>query len=136
MRQQIRKHVVAMLVPSTGGRTRGAAEHNLERRVRRIAGEIFIGINVKVGGMIDGEQLHLVEVNGLFQRLHEAETQLAIFFAERSTVKLDGFGRPSNISSTPPFPRRDPVPDDPCAEHTPDGLKARAAPRKERGPRT
>ncbi len=44
-----------MLVPRAGGRTRVPAEHNLERRVRRIAGEIFVGINVNIGRMIDGE---------------------------------------------------------------------------------
>ncbi len=56
MREQIEKHVVAVFVPRTGGRARVVivAEHNLERRVRRIAGEILVGINVDIGGMING----------------------------------------------------------------------------------
>src|ERR1700726_4187905 len=99
MGEQIGKHVVTVLVPSTGGRARiyFVAEYNLEGGVRRISGEIFVGINVNISGMIDGEQFHLIEINGFFERLHEAETQLAIFFAERSAVELDGFGGASDI---------------------------------------
>ena len=57
MGDQIGKHVVAVLVPRTSRRTRLVivAEHNLERRVRRVAAEIFVGIDVDIGGMIDGE---------------------------------------------------------------------------------
>ena len=76
MREQIGEHVVAVLVPGPGGRASIilVAEHDLERRVRRIAGEIFVGIDVDVGGMIDGEQFHLIEIDGFFERLHEAES--------------------------------------------------------------
>jgi hypothetical protein len=52
MREQVGKHVVAVLVPCAGGRARIViiAEHDLERRVRRIAGEIFVGIDVESAG--------------------------------------------------------------------------------------
>src|SRR5215469_18587951 len=52
MRQQIGEHVVAVLVPCPTRRTRVPTEHDFERRVRRIAREIFIGINLDVRGMI------------------------------------------------------------------------------------
>ena len=64
-----------VLVPRAGWRTRVAAHHNLERRIRRIRREILVGINVDVRGMIDRQQPHLIEVDGLFQRLHEAEAE-------------------------------------------------------------
>ena len=95
--------------------------------------------------MIDGEQLHLIEVNGLFERLHEAETQHwvphpslvlgrvgIVFFAERIAIELNGFGRTSNIADDFAFARRDPVSNDACAEHIADELVVRAIPGEER----
>ena len=76
MRQQIRQHVVAMIVPGASWRTRVAREHYFERRIRRIAGEVFVGIDLDIGRMIDSDQLHLVEINRLFERLHETEAEL------------------------------------------------------------
>src|SRR5271156_5172774 len=138
MREQIGEHVVAVLIPRAGGGTRIVliAEHNLERRVRRIAREIFVRIYVDLGGMIDGEQLHLIEINRLFEGLHEAEAQLAIFFAQRSAVELDGFGRacdvPDDAALDIAISRRDPVSDDACTEHVADKFVVRPVPREER----
>jgi hypothetical protein len=50
MRQQIGKNVVAMLVPRAGGRLGVAADDNFELRIRRVRGEIFVGINVTSAG--------------------------------------------------------------------------------------
>ena len=75
MRQQIGQHVVSMLVPRRSRRTRIAAHHNFERRIRRVRRKIFVGINIGIRRMIHSEQPHLIEVDGFFQRFHEAETQ-------------------------------------------------------------
>ena len=52
---------------------------NFERRIRRIAGEIFVGKDLDAGGMIHRQKFHLVEVNGFFERLHETEAKFAVF---------------------------------------------------------
>src|SRR5208282_1422690 len=134
MREQVGKHVVLVLVPRAGGRTRIIliTEHHLERRVGRIAGEIFVGIDVDLPGMIDGQQLHLIEIDRLFERLHEAETELAIFFAERGTIELNGFGRTSDIAFDVSFIRCDPVSDDARTEHVADEFVVRTIPSEER----
>ena len=66
---------MAVLVPGSGGRARIAADDDFEFGIRRIRCEIFVGIYVDTGGMIDGEQSHLIEVDGFFEWLHEAEAE-------------------------------------------------------------
>ena len=78
--------------------------------------------------MIDGEQLHLVEINGFFQWLHEAEAEFAVFLAERVAVEFDVFRRPSDVA----FPGRYPMPDNSGTEHVADEFVVRAVPDKER----
>ena len=41
---QIRENIVSVVIPGAGRRTRVAAGYDFEQRVRRIAGEIFVGI--------------------------------------------------------------------------------------------
>jgi hypothetical protein len=62
MREQIWEDIMAVLVPRPRGRTRTPAKYNLKRWIRRIAGEIFVGIDVNIGRMIDREQLYLVQI--------------------------------------------------------------------------
>ena len=57
---QIRQHIVAVLVPGSGRRARVAADHDFEFGIRRVRGEIFVGIDVDRSGMIDGQQPHLI----------------------------------------------------------------------------
>src|ERR1700688_4804552 len=113
-----------MLVPCTGGRTRifTIADHTFEWRVWRIAGEIFIGININIGGMIDGQQLDLIEINRFFERLHEAEAQLAIFFLNRASVDFDRLRWTGDVALYLAVLSRDPVADDARAEHVADEL--------------
>src|SRR5579863_8206445 len=130
--QQIREHVVAVLILRRGGRARGPADYHFEWRVRRIAGEVLVGINVKIGGMIDGHELYLVKIDRFFQRLHEPETELAVFLSNRIAVNFDVFRRPGNIALPGPYP----VSDDARAEHVPDQLIALSIPNEKGGART
>ena len=82
VRQQIGQHVVPVFITRGGWRTSIATGYHFEIWIRRIAGKIFVGINVKVRGVIDRQQFYLVEIDGLFQRLHETEAELAVFFAD------------------------------------------------------
>ena len=87
--EQVGQNIVSVLVPGSSRRTRSPAEDHLEPRIRRVAGEKFVGIDVEIGGMVDCQQLHLIEINDLFERLHEAEAQLDRPFPEwqlRSTL--------------------------------------------------
>jgi len=119
--------------PGTGGRRASLLLLNttFEWRVRRIAREIFVGINADPG-MIDGEQLHLVEVHRIFQRLHEGGNSAAIFFSSAVRPSLiDSVGRamlrrlclhspPSSVHDT-------------RAEHVADKLVFGAIPGEKRG---
>src|SRR5438552_7698297 len=60
MSLQIREKIMPVVIPGTGRWTRVAAGYDFEGGVRRIAGEIFVGINLIVAGMIDRKQAHLV----------------------------------------------------------------------------
>ena len=82
--------------------------------------------------MIDGQQLHAIEIDRFFQGFHEAEAQLAILLAKKFAVHLDVFLRTGNIALT----RRNPVSDYACAEHVADQLIVRAVPGEQRGTRT
>ena len=87
--RKIREQVMSVFVPRAGRRTCIAAEHNLERRVRRIAGEILIGININASRMVDRKQPDLVEINNFFHRLHQAEAvacHLSSCIMPRSTL--------------------------------------------------
>src|SRR6266436_2023978 len=118
-----------MFVPSADRRAGVAAEHYFERRIRRIAGEIFVGIDVNASRMIDRQQLHLVEINRLFERLHKPEAELAISLADRVAIELNVFRWTSDV----PFIRPDPVSDNARAQHVADELIVLAVPHKERG---
>src|SRR5579862_8047303 len=118
MRKQIRQNVVPMFVPSASWRLGIAAQHNSEFRIRRVRREIFIGINTEAGWMIHREQSHLIEVNGFFQRLHEAKAELAILFANRISIKFYVFHGTRNVALSRP----NPVPDDSRTKHVCDKL--------------
>ena len=113
MRQQIRQHVVAMLIVSRRRRTRALADDHFEWRIRRIAREIFVGINLKIRRVIDGNDLHLIQVHSFFERLHKAEAELAVFFANRIAINLDVFGGARNIT----LAGADPMSNDTRSEH-------------------
>ena len=124
VRQQIGQDVVAVIVPRSRGRTGIAAVDNLEWRIRRVAGEIFVGINVDRSRMIDRQQFYLIEINSFFQRLHEAEAELAVFLANRVAMNFDVFRRPRNVALVRP----NPVADHARAQHVADQLVVRAIP--------
>ena len=66
--------------------------------------------------MIDRKQAYLIEVNNLLHRLHQTETELAIFLANRSAIDFYVFRRTRNIA----LPGADPVSDHAGAEHVGD----------------
>ena len=129
VRQQIRQHIVPVLVPRSSGRAGIATEDNFERRIGRIAGEILVGEYVDSAGMVHGQQLHLVEIDGLFQRLHEPETELAVFLANRVARNLDVFRGARNVTLVGP----DPVADYARAQHVADQFVVRAVPGEQGG---
>src|SRR5580692_1287978 len=129
MRQQVRKNIVAVLVVCRGWRTRIPADHNFKRRIRRVAGEVFVGINVEVGRMIYGNDFDLIQIHGFFKRFHEAKAELAIFFSNGLAINLDVLGWPRNIALAGP----DPVSDNSRTEHVPDQLVTCAVPNKKGG---
>src|SRR5579871_2490292 len=132
MRQQIRQDVVAMFVHSRSGRSGIAAEDDFELRVRRIAGEIFIGKNIDVGWMINRQKLDLIEIHRLFQRLHEAKAELSVFSSDRVAINFDVLSRSWNVS----LARPDPVPHHSRAKHVGHELVLVPIPDKKRRTRT
>ena len=82
--------------------------------------------------MIDRQQTRLIEVNGFFQWLHEAEAQLAVFLSDRAPINLDVFGGTRNIA----FVGCDPVSHDTRAKHVVDQLVMLAVPHKQSRTRT
>ena len=112
MREQIGQHIVSMLVPCAGWRTRifALAHHHFEFWIRRIRREIFVRIHIEIGRMIDRHQARLIEINRFLQRLHKTEAELAIFFADGIAIDLDVFDRPRNVALVGP----DPVSNDPA----------------------
>src|SRR5215469_15278985 len=79
MRQEMGKDIVAVFVPGRGRGTGVAAHDDLELRIWRIGGEVLVRIDVFLRWMIDRQETDLIEVDGFFERLHEAETQKAGF---------------------------------------------------------
>src|SRR5215472_3299920 len=77
MRQEMGKDIVAVFVPGSRRGTGIAAHDDLELRIGRIRGEVLVRIDVLVRRMIDRQETDLIEVDGFFERLHEAETQKA-----------------------------------------------------------
>ena len=60
----------------------------------RIADEALVGEDVVIGRMIDREQADLIEVDGFFHRLHEAEAEQAVFRGlERCARRLSDIRR-------------------------------------------
>ena len=57
----------------------GAGGDDFEFGERRIAGEALVGEDVVICRVIDREQADLIEVDGFFHRLHEAEAEEAVF---------------------------------------------------------
>ncbi len=96
-----------MIVPRAHGWMRVAAGDNAKFGKWRRADESLVRINIVDGRMIDGQQANLIEVNGFFHRLHEAEAEQAIARTHAARVDLQIFVGIGNIA----FSRRDPVPD-------------------------
>src|SRR6266576_1185594 len=93
MRLQVRDKIVPMLVPRSSGWPRVAANHNFERRIRRIRREILVGINVDTQRMIDCQQSNLIEVYGFFQRFHKSEAESLIRDSAPFVILSRGFLR-------------------------------------------
>src|SRR5215467_714434 len=116
MREQVGKNPVTVVVPRPERRLRVAAENYFERRIRRIARKIFVGVNVDSRGMIYREQTYSVEIHRFLERLHEAEAEFAVFLANRVAIELHVLDGPRNVT----FAGADPVADNTSTEHVAD----------------
>src|SRR5258706_4264783 len=88
MRQQIGQHVVAVLIPRARRRTRIAANHHLEFRIRRVRCEIFIGINIEIGGMIEPAHAPPIPVNSLLPPVPVKGAEVSRSLSARPSVRL------------------------------------------------
>src|SRR5262249_44920271 len=110
------------------GWLRVLAEHNLELRIRRVAGEVLVWENVNICGMINRHELHAVKVNDFLERLHESEGELAVFEFQRVAIEFYVFDGARNVF----FVRPDPVTDHTVPEHVSDQAILLAIPGKQR----
>jgi hypothetical protein len=78
--------------------------------------------------VVHGQQLHLIQVDCFFQRLHEAEAELAIFLADVA-VDLDVLRGAWNIA----LPRPNPVADYAGADHVIHEFIVAPVPHEQRG---
>src|SRR5256885_13032935 len=77
MGEKIGQQVVALVVPRAAWGLGTGAGYDSEIRIRRIAGEIFVWIDVSVCGMIDCDELHRVEVYHFLHGFPETEAKNA-----------------------------------------------------------
>ena len=75
VREKIGEKVVALIIPGSGGRFRFAAGHNFEFGIGRGAGEVFVGIDLFVRGVVHGYEFDRVKIDDLFHGFHHAETE-------------------------------------------------------------
>ena len=119
--------IIAMIVPCARQRTRVPAGNDFEFRKWRIAGEIFIGINRQILGMVNGQQPYLIQVDYLFQRFHQTKTQKTVPWLQVFAIYLDVFSRVRNVA----LAWTDPMAYDAGAQHISDETVARAVPNPE-----
>src|ERR1700694_1465895 len=117
----------SIIVPCARHRKRMAAGNDFELGKRWIAGKIFVRIYIHALRMIDGQQTRLIEIDHLFQRLHEAKAQKAVALPNLLTVYLYIFVRIGNVA----FAGTDPVAHYSGADHIGNKPVARAVPDKE-----
>src|SRR3954447_1966866 len=123
---------MSVLVVHGDGRLRIRARDHFEFRIRRVAREILVRINLDVGRMIDGQQFNSIQVNRFFQRLHKAEAKLAVLSNHRVTIDLDVLRWTGDVALV----WSDPVSDDARAQHVADQLIVIPVPNEERRTRT
>src|SRR5579864_379378 len=151
MREQIGEEVVTFVVPGSRWRPRRflVAGNYLELRIRRIAGEIFVGINVFLGRMINSHHLNRVDVNDLLHRLHQEEAEDAVWTGAdarppiawwRDKIALLKFPNHIPINLHPlhwtrniPLVRPNPMANDSSTEHVGNKLIALSVPYKQSG---
>ena len=79
--------------------------------------------------MVDRQYAHLIEIDGFLERLHKAEAELAVFFADGVAIDLDVFDGPRDVTLAGP----NPVSDHARAKHVADQFVALTIPDKQRG---
>src|SRR6266852_5131412 len=99
---------------------------------RRCADEALVGIDLELGGMIDGQQPNLIEVDGLFHRLHETEAEQAVAWANGARVNLQIFFGIRNVAFAGGYP----VADYSGANHVGDEFVLVPVPSEQHGART
>ena len=113
---QQREHIAAMVVPRARGRVRRRCEHGSARGERRIVEESLVGIDVGPTRMIDRDQPKLIDKIDLFHGLAEAHAEIAIARFELRAVNLDPLVGIGCVLRR----RRNPMADDPRADHVRD----------------
>src|SRR5713226_2105474 len=106
---------------------RAAARDDAEFRKGRRAREALVGIDIDYSGMIDGQEAHLIEIDGLLHRLHEAETQEATAGADAAAGDLQIFVGVSDVA----LAGADPVAHDTGADHVSDEFVLATVPNEE-----
>src|ERR1700688_44328 len=91
------------------------------------ADESLVGIHFVRCGMVDGEEPHLVEINGFFHGLHETETEQAIARMNATRVDFEIFVGIGNVA----LAGGDPMADNAGADHVSDEFVFAAIPGEE-----
>ena len=72
---------MSVLVPRAGGGRASWLNTTLNGGYGGLLRNIRWDTRRRISGMIDRQQLHLIEVDSLFQRLHEAEAEASLLHA-------------------------------------------------------
>ena len=108
-----------------------AAGDDAKFRERRIGNKTLVRKDFVRLPMIDGEKTELIEINGFFHRLHEAETEHAVKWVNTGGANFEIFVRVGKVSlGNATLAGANPVADDAWADHVRDQLIFLAVPRK------
>ena len=120
-------HVAPAAVPRAGRQPRAARGNRPIGRVWRHRREVLVRVDVGAVGVIDREELHLIEVDHFFHRLGEPERQPAVFLAHLPALDLHELVDVGDVARA----GGDPVADDRRADGVGDELVALAVPGEE-----
>ena len=118
---------MSAIVPGADWRTGIATGDDAKFGKWRSADEALVGIYFVGGGMIDGQQADLVEVNGFFHGFEEAEAEQAVARANAAGVDFEIFVGIGDVA----LAGSDPVADYAGANHVGDEFVLAAIPGKE-----
>src|SRR6516225_35251 len=127
-----RQNIVAVVVPRTLRNTRIPRSDYAKFREWGSADEPLVRIDFDAGGVVDRNEPHPIEVDGLFHGLHEAKAEPAVFWLGTLRRHFQIFVGIWDVT----FTGSDPVADDAGPNHVGNELVLLAIPGKENGTRT